>query len=124
MTKVHMSQNHVVDGVKRYSSLSLCMNNDSHGRIYQTENPALVTCKKCLEKMKAKPTPIIKPMSRDEFISKVANWLPEAKSLSLGLLKWEALGRVRFERQDGVPVVMVWNPKNKRWVELLRYVEG
>ena len=63
-------------------------------------------------------------MGRDEFISKVANWLPEAKTLSLSLLKWEALGRARFVRMDGVPVVMGWNPKKKKWVELLRYADG
>jgi hypothetical protein len=59
------------------------------------------------------------PMSRDEFISKVANWLPEFKLLSLAVLRMESQGRVRLVRDDGVPVVLYRNGK-----EMMRFTDG
>lgn len=60
-----------------------------------------------------------KPISRDEFINKVANWLPEYKNLYLRLLSMETKDQVRFVRDDGQPVVLWKNGK-----EFLRFAEG
>jgi hypothetical protein len=60
-----------------------------------------------------------KPMGREEFINKVANWLPETKFLYLTLLRMESQGRIRFVRDEQVPTVL-W--KNGRF--LMNFAEG
>lgn len=59
-------------------------------------------------------------LSRDEFISKVANWLPEWKNFSLGVLRLESLGRIKLVRDDGIAKA-IWTANGK---EFLRFCDG
>ena len=50
--KTHYVYNPIVNGEKRYSSLSFCMNDRTVGRVKLTEKISYVNCKKCLLKIK------------------------------------------------------------------------
>lgn len=61
---------------------------------------------------------VMTELSRDEFINKVANWLPEWKSLYLGVLRLEAMGRVRLVRDDGMAKA-IWTSNGREFMSFI-----